>query len=139
MSRVVARRIFRKSVTVTAIGGGGTAFTFAGVTSGVWRVASCSANRISGANTTALGIMFGVDNGASAGQPQGGVAVQTWPSSGRLAWSAVDEAWQVPGTSTGTATGYLVGNGATGDVVEIEIVAELLEDGEATVAATETT
>lgn len=138
-NRVVRTAIFRKTVTVNSVGSGGTAFTFNNVPSGLWTVVSSSVARASGANTTALGLMFGTDNGASAGQPQGGVAVQAWPSSGRLAWTNTDEAWLVPGTTTGTAQAWVTANGATGDVVEIEIVAELRESGEPTASWTEYT
>lgn len=139
MSGVVKRMILRKSVTITSVGSGGTSFTFANVPSGVLAVTSCSVSRISGANTSAVGLMFGADAGATAGQPQGGTSVQTWPSSGRLGWSAIAEDWLVPGTSTGTATAWVIANGSTGDVVEVEIVAELREDREHTVGWTEYT
>ena len=136
-NRVVKTAIFRKSVTMTAIGSGGTAFTFANVISGLWRVRSVTVSRISGANVTAVGVLFGLDGGVTLSQPQGGVAVQTIASSGRTAWTAVDEQWLIPGTSTGTGTAHLVGNGSTGDVFEVEIVAELLESGEVTAGWTE--
>lgn len=124
-------------MTLTSIGSGGTSFTFASVVSGLWRVCSATVNRISGTNVTSVGLMFGTDGGATLKQPQGGAIVQTLPSSGRLGWTDVNEAWLIEGTSTGTGTAWLVGNGATGDVFEVEIVAELLESGEVTASWTE--
>lgn len=139
MNRVVRTAIFRKSVTINSVGSGGTAFTFNNVPSGLWTVVSASANRQSGANTTAIGLMFGTDAGGTAGQPQGGTVAQAWPSSGRVGWNDVDEAWLVSGTTTGTAQAWAIASGAVGDVVEFEIVAELRESGEPTASWTEYT
>ncbi len=135
--RVVRTAVFRKSVTMTSIGSGGTSFTFASVVSGLWTVVSATVSRISGANVTAIGVCFGEDGGVTLKQPQGGVAVQTIASSGRTAWTDTNEAWLVPGTSTGTATAFLIGNGSTGDVFEVEVIAELRESGEATAGLVE--
>lgn len=131
--RVVQRVVIRKSVTMTSVGSGGTSFTAANVGPGSWTVVGCSAARASGANSTAIGLAFGADLGATPGQPQHGVYVQTWNSSGRLTWS--NEIGGVIVPSSGTFTGWLIGNGATGDVIEVEIVMELRESGEATVVA----
>lgn len=136
MNRVVKTAIFRATVTVASIGSGGTSFTFATVTSGLWRVVSASVTRASGANMTGVGLMFGADNGVAAGQPQGGLAAQAYTSSSRVGWTNVDEAWLVPGTATGTATAWVIGNGSTGDVLEIEIVCQLEESGEVTAGLT---
>lgn len=135
-NRVVKTAIFRQSVTVTSIGSGGTSFTFASVVSGLWTVISATVTRASGGNLTAVALAFGADNGVPAGQPQGGTYAQAFTSSSRAAWTQIEENWLIPGSGVGTATAWIIGNGATGDVIEVEIVAELRESGEATAGQT---